>query len=166
MYSKKELRNEKLKARKAIPIIEIDRMSSIIVEKLKELIGEEMIALFHPIKNEVNLLELLDKNVAFPKIINEMDFYKYTGEFVPGKFNIPVSTGDITEVETIIVPGAVFDYDGYRIGYGGGYYDKYLLSKHLKIGVCFEFQLVDKLPIEKHDVRLDILVTEKNIYRW
>ncbi len=166
MYSKRELRKEKLGIRRAIPTIEIDRMSSIIVEKLKDFIGEEMIGLFHPIKNEVNLLELLEKNVAFPRIIDEMDFYKYTGEFVPGKFNIPEPTGDITEVKTIIVPGSVFDYNGYRIGYGGGYYDKYLKKNHLKIGVCFEFQLVDKLPIEKHDVRLDILVTEKNIYRW
>lgn len=166
MYSKKELRKNMLKKRKSLSKKEIEEMSLIITNKLRVLLNDEKIGLFYPIKNEVDLLDLLDLDVSFPRIVNDMKFHKYTDEFKLGKFDIPEPTGEVTEIDTVIVPGSVFDYNGYRIGYGGGYYDRYLKPEHLKIGVCFEFQLMDHLPIEDYDVRLDMLVTEKNIYRW
>jgi 5-formyltetrahydrofolate cyclo-ligase len=64
------------------------------------------------------------------------------------------------------VPGACFTSEGYRIGYGGGYYDSFL-SKHanraLKVGFCYDCFIVDSIPVEAHDVPVDLIITEKRI---
>ena len=81
-------------------------------------------------------------------------------EPVKSKYNVP---------EVMLVPLLVFDNDKYRLGYGKGFYDHYL-NKNLKkfkniltIGVAFSFQKYHKLPINKKDVRLDYILTEKGI---
>lgn len=68
----------------------------------------------------------------------------------------------------IIVPGNAFSLDGYRIGYGGGYYDTYTGENQslANIGVCFEEQIRQTLPYEAHDRRLDMLVSERRVLRW
>ena len=72
----------------------------------------------------------------------------------------------IDELDLIIVPGVGFDSCGNRIGHGKGYYDKLLKnSEALTIGLSFEFQVVEKIPNEKHDVSIDMIVTEKKILR-
>lgn len=71
----------------------------------------------------------------------------------------------VTDVDIILVPGIVFDYCGQRIGHGFGYYDR-LLQKAVRsqtIGLAFELQLVHRIPSEKHDVRLTVIITEKRI---
>lgn len=67
------------------------------------------------------------------------------------------------EVDLVLVPGAVFDYDGYRIGYGGGYYDNLLagLQSALPLGLAFEMQLIERLPREDHDRPVEKLITEE-----
>ncbi|MEK7275570.1 MAG: 5-formyltetrahydrofolate cyclo-ligase [Candidatus Desantisbacteria bacterium] len=84
----------------------------------------------------------------------------------------------LSEVEMIIVPGIAFDINGYRIGYGGGYYDRLLEpisekypqenKKHQNIktcliGICFECQLIDAIPVENHDMSVEIIITEERI---
>lgn len=164
MSSKKTLRESMLRKRSLLTKNEISDLSSIIVEKVRPLL-KGRVGVFYPIKNEVDVLSI-EGNLAFPKITERMDFYLFEGEFVKGKYNIPEPTGDLVEVDTIIVPGSVYDLEGYRIGYGGGYYDRYMKSHHIKIGVCFDFQVVDLLPRESHDVKLDWLVTEKRIIKF
>lgn len=69
-----------------------------------------------------------------------------------------------SEIETIILPGSVFDEQGGRIGYGGGYYDRFMAYEAplaSRIGLAFELQVVDKLTLQAHDEELDIIVTEK-----
>ncbi|RCW52917.1 MULTISPECIES: 5-formyltetrahydrofolate cyclo-ligase [Halanaerobium] len=70
------------------------------------------------------------------------------------------------DLDLIIVPGACFTAEGYRIGYGGGYYDSFL-SKHannaIKVGFCYNRFLVDSIPVEDHDVPVDLIITEKEI---
>ncbi|MBI5098673.1 MAG: 5-formyltetrahydrofolate cyclo-ligase [Nitrospirae bacterium] len=70
----------------------------------------------------------------------------------------------LNDLDVVIVPGSGFDSDGNRLGYGAGYYDK-LLSKSkrniTKIALAFEEQIVQKIPGEKHDVRMDKIITEK-----
>lgn len=70
------------------------------------------------------------------------------------------------DLDLIIVPGACFTSDGYRIGYGGGYYDSFL-TKHgagaVKVGFCYEQFILDSIPIEEHDVPVDIIITENEI---
>lgn len=70
------------------------------------------------------------------------------------------------EHDVIIVPGSVFDEKRNRMGYGGGYYDSYLTGiseSCVKIGVCFDFQVLADIPHESHDIPLDLIVTEKRI---
>lgn len=81
---------------------------------------------------------------------------------------------DVRDIEMIIVPGIAFDINKNRLGFGAGYYDRFLKSirqKHqentrrhnLTIGIAFEEQLVDTVPVEVHDVPLDIIITEKRV---
>jgi 5-formyltetrahydrofolate cyclo-ligase len=65
------------------------------------------------------------------------------------------------EIDCIIVPGIVFDINGYRIGYGGGYYDRYLKDfEGSLISLAFDTQIVDSIPFESHDLPVDIIITE------
>ena len=76
---------------------------------------------------------------------------------------VPIS---IEEIEIILVPGLAFDKTGARMGFGKGYYDKLLETrKAIKIGICYDFQLLDKIPSEPHDVPMDIIITEKRVQR-
>ncbi len=69
-------------------------------------------------------------------------------------------------IDVIIVPGIAFDKKMNRIGYGKGYYDKYLKKlKALKIGLCYDFQLFEKIPATKHDIKMDIIITEKRMIK-
>lgn len=69
------------------------------------------------------------------------------------------------EYDLVIVPLLGFDRTGHRLGYGGGYYDKFLAANHCKrtIGLAFSSQEEDRLPAEEHDKRLDMIITEKEI---
>jgi 5-formyltetrahydrofolate cyclo-ligase len=63
-----------------------------------------------------------------------------------------------------MMPGVAFSMDGGRIGYGAGYYDIYLAQHHKSTtaAVCYDFQIVDELPIEEHDIKPDFIISEKN----
>lgn len=84
-----------------------------------------------------------------------------------GSFHIEEPKGSdihpVEEIEVIIVPGVAFDRLGHRLGRGKGFYDRLLKSAAAtKIGVGYEFQLVDELPTEPHDVSMDMIITENN----
>ena len=72
-------------------------------------------------------------------------------------------------VDLVIIPGVAFDRSGGRLGHGRGHYDRLLMLKVLagafKLGIAFEFQLLDEVPAEAHDIQMDAVVTEKNVYR-
>lgn len=87
---------------------------------------------------------------------------KTCGDYVTGRTRVVTPDEDTL----IIVPGVAFDDDLNRTGFGGGYYDRYL-SGHagFRAGIAFEAQIAQKLPAEGHDVRMDIVITEKNTYR-
>ena len=68
----------------------------------------------------------------------------------------------------IVVPGVAFDARGGRLGYGGGFYDRFLASAGegaIRIGICFEVQVVDEVPMAGHDLRVDAVVTEQRVLR-
>ena len=96
-------------------------------------------------------------------------------DLLPGYCGIPeprpeLRTGSIVqpgEIAAAIVPGSVFDPQGGRLGYGGGYYDRFLAQaapQAARIGLAFGLQLVDQVPIESHDQAMDFVVTEDNVY--
>lgn len=115
---------------------------------------------------------LKSKTVVVPKVEHHeiepsviIDFEN----LIQGKFGIlePIEIMKIAykNIDLILVPGIIFDKEGHRIGYGFGYYDKFLkkVPKAIKIGLAFDFQVIDKIPREMHDVPVDIVVTEERI---
>ncbi len=74
---------------------------------------------------------------------------------------------DPSLIKAVIIPGSVFDYRGGRMGYGGGYYDRFLKNdapKAIRIGLAFHIQMVDRLDLQPHDQLMDIVITEKETY--
>ncbi|TET52762.1 MAG: 5-formyltetrahydrofolate cyclo-ligase, partial [Actinobacteria bacterium] len=74
------------------------------------------------------------------------------------------------DLNVIIVPGVAFDKEHHRLGYGGGYYDRLIAETRdpipetpIFIGLAFEEQIVDKLPHNKHDQKVDFIITEKRV---
>lgn len=84
-----------------------------------------------------------------------------------GSFHIEEPTGDNTvdpsEIELVVVPAVAYDRNGNRLGRGKGFYDRLLKNtRATKIGVGYEFQLVDEIPVEPHDVGVDIIITQNS----
>ncbi len=115
------------------------------------------------------------KTTAVPVMLNkgEMVFIEISSlaELTPNKYGIPEPKYNeekllISDSKTLIaVPGLAFDKDKYRIGYGGGYYDRYLSKNEYMVsaGLCYEAQLTESLPREETDIPVDIIVTEGRI---
>lgn len=113
----------------------------------------------------------LGKEVAVPKVRGEdMDFYAISSfdSLIPSAFGVPEpSRGELKNGTKglVIVPGIAFDKKRNRIGYGKGYYDRYLI-KHQELktmAVAFEEQIAETLPFDEYDIRPDILITDKRI---
>lgn len=108
-----------------------------------------------------------DKRVCVPKIVGrEMLAVPLAGELVKNKYGVlEPAGGEDTFVEIAAVPLLAVDKEGYRLGYGGGYYDRYF-EKHenvLRVGLCFGGQAVNALPREKTDIPLHAVVTEDGV---
>lgn len=91
---------------------------------------------------------------------------KKNDEFVLGKYQIlePKFVKNWNdEIDLILIPGIAFDYDGNRVGFGKGYYDKFLKKhdKSIRLGFLYDFQLVNKIEIENHDIKMDFLISNK-----
>lgn len=161
---------------------EISRISDIICRKIlsQNFFKEaENILIFYPKGSEMNPLGLLNskacegKKFYLPKCIgNEIVPCPYkTGDEVSlNRFKIlePVSKPVVASVlDIVITPALVCDKAFFRLGYGGGYYDRFFSNKNLtatKVVILPEEFIVDKLPSDNFDKKCDIIVTEKNIY--
>lgn len=160
---------------------QVTSMSEIIcdsVEHLDIFDVSENICLYMPIKNEVDVTLMfekiwgLGKKLWLPKVIGEkMCFvlYEKGSRLAHGAYNIKEPVSDITlyaDSNTLVVmPGAVFSVEHNRIGYGGGYYDRFLSACNSchSIAVCYGFQVLDKIPFEEHDIKPELIVTESCI---
>jgi 5-formyltetrahydrofolate cyclo-ligase len=115
--------------------------------------------------SEVNKL---GKIVALPRVEGEsISFYRHShGNLVKGRFGIlePLPKIEIRDIDLLIVPGIAFDKRGYRLGYGRGYYDKFLSENPtVSIGLAYSIQLVENLPHGSHDRRMDAIATESGV---
>ena len=105
------------------------------------------------------------KRVAVPKIVGDvMEFHWLDWNHVEiGYKGIPEPTdGNIADDPTalVLMPGLAFDKLGHRIGYGGGFYDRFLENEaHPTIALCYDFQLLDSLDTEEHDIPVDIVLS-------
>ena len=136
---------------------------------------------YYPSNFELNVLKFLEndfmknRNVLIPVIErqNKMNFFSWKKNHVLLVNNYGMLEPLKSKVKIpnlLLVPILVFDRDKYRLGYGKGFYDRYL-NKYLKkssniltVGVAFSFQKHQKLPIDKNDVKLDYILTEKGIH--
>ena len=109
--------------------------------------------------------------IALPVTVGagEMYFARFTGELVDGKFGIPAPTGEALvpgESDVVIVPALCCDERCYRLGHGGGYYDRALADcRAYKVGLCRDRLLFKKIPTEWNDIRLDAVITETRIIK-
>lgn len=75
---------------------------------------------------------------------------------------------ELKDIEVIVCPGSVFDKRGGRLGYGGGYYDRFLsqpeASHIVKVGFAFDFQVFEKIILQKHDVKMDFIITNSQLF--
>ena len=92
----------------------------------------------------------------------------------PGYYDIPepdsdrLTPWDPAHIDVVLLPGSVFDLHGGRLGYGGGFYDRFLSQEApqaLRIALAFEMQIVDKVPVQDHDIPVHYLVTEKRVQK-
>ena len=134
-----------------------------------------------PTGREINLTPLLEQAricgipVYLPRTeADGMHFYRYEGEqaLSPDRYGIPSPAPqnplpDSTEDMLCILPGLAADRQGYRLGYGGGYYDRFLTTYQGKaIFPLYDCFLLDALPHEPHDVKIPLIITEKGDYRY
>ncbi len=183
MKSNKRIRTKILMKRARLSEEEILDGSNRIANILEIIInrsGTKDILCFYPLDKEVNLLGLYEKllskghNLFFPVSgEEEIDFYKIDNlnDFEKGKFNVYEPIGrenKFLDKEAIVIcPGLAFDRKNNRIGYGKGYYDRFL-KKHQKatpIGVCFGFQMVEELNVSFWDVPMEMIVTDTVLKR-
>ncbi len=130
---------------------------------------------YYPYNFEVDAKEILKKlekfdyNLSLPKIRKnyQMDFFQWSTKdpLEINRYGIPEPVSDIIKFpDFLLVPLVAFDKNRNRIGYGGGFYDRYIkkLKKKkifLTIGLAYSFQKVKKIPITKHDIQLDFILT-------
>ena len=180
---KDKIRKEILAKRNILSDKDINKKSDLIIKNLASYIENiQNIMIFMDMKTEVKITKLLGlypkKNFFISKITNsknrEMKINKYNkNELILHKFGYYESSSndfyDEKILDVVIVPALAFDSKKNRIGFGGGYYDTFLEkvrqknNKALFIGVCYDFQIIDHIPTEKHDVTLDFVVSENKI---
>ena len=154
----------------------------IIISEIKSKLKISSVSIYYPIKSEISSLQIIKicKNLSIEiclpvinKNTNELIFSKFDDEkyLTKNKYGImePTKLNQITP-DIIFVPMVGFDKNLNRIGYGKGYYDKVIsklrkIKKIFVIGLAYDNQMVRKLPIENHDEKMDIILTDKKIYR-
>jgi len=182
---KKILRKEIALRREEIERNEREKLGREVVQKLLQnpvYAAAKSVMAYASMPEEIQLQELFDdafakeKKLAIPFIVGRGTMRPV---LVPNKDALEVGDFgiltvrqdlrkfvDIKELDCVIVPGAAFDLNCHRLGKGGGYYDKFLklAVNAKKIALAFDFQIVDQVPIEPHDLPVDLIITPtKNI---
>jgi 5-formyltetrahydrofolate cyclo-ligase len=185
--SKKELRQEMLEKRGKLSLLEVQEKSRQINQQLALLPvcrSTQTILAYLPIRKEPNTLPLLKnawqekKQVLIPVtqsankslILSKLE---NLAELTTGSYGILEPKPEFlrpTKPDTVdlcILPGLAFNRHGYRLGYGGGYFDRFLPTLRpdcLKIAFAYDFQILAFIPQAEHDIPIDIIITESTIY--
>lgn len=170
--NRKEIRNQAKKLRGDLGKEYRQNASYEICNKILELVPrDKSIFVYISMEDEVDTALLINEydNICVPRCINRetMEAVKEFSQLEQTAFGTMEPTnGIVTDaIHVAIVPGLAFNKDMDRIGYGAGYYDRFL-SKHpgiYKIAVCFDCQLRDDFQSKEHDVKMDCIVTEKQV---
>lgn len=170
--NKKEIRTLITNKKKAMSAEEITAGSRIITDRLelsKEYQDNDNILIYVSYNQEVETSGIINKSlergkkVYVPKvIINKEDRSDKYMEFV----RINSDDYEIPQDGLLVMPGLAFDVTLNRIGYGGGFYDRYLVKngdRYYKTAICFDYQVLDDIPAEEFDIRPDMIITDKRI---
>lgn len=182
---KNELRKKHLALRKEIDSLNHIIYSRAILENIVKLDAfneADSVLLYVDYNGEVATREIfesaiwMEKKVYFPKVVDvgnsKMEFYSIQSyeELIEGYQGIyePSGEGEVLQPRPsdkifMILPGSVFDLNGYRIGYGKGFYDRYLARYPYiyKCGICFDVQLTEECAIDCYDKAMNVIITEK-----
>lgn len=177
---REELRNKIAKQRNEMSMEDVNNLSKRIwhsLEQLEPVIRAKVIMGYSSIKNEVNLIPWLKKmqqagrTILLPRVNGnhlEAIAVKDWNDMGHGSFGIREPRGaafPVDKIDVVLVPGLVFDARGFRLGYGKGYYDRFLPSLHkncFNCGVCYEFQVVDNVFPHNTDVPVHWIVTDRS----
>jgi len=180
---KRKIREEFLSKRLSLSKSEREKLSLSIRERVLSFLKgspHRSFLFFYPIKGEPDLLPLASLlaergfTVAFPKVVGDRLYpvkVSSLSELQRGKFGIPEPPLEgkriLTSLDVVFVPALAFDRRGYRVGYGGGFYDRFLKDFPVKekVGICYSFQLIDKIPSQHFDVPVDLIITDKESVR-
>ena len=116
------------------------------------------------VKKKINTPEF--KELLTPGLVKLDNLYKTNGHdlrIVGGAVRDLMLKKTPKDIDLALIPGIAFDKDGHRVGHGKAYYDK--LNKELKckkISLAYNFQVLENIPVEKHDEKIDMIITEKN----
>ena len=174
--NKQELRAWVRQKKRAMTVEEIEAKSSALAEKFCETDfyrNAKTIYGYLPYNQEVRTVPMLEraladgKTVAVPKCYGEeMRFIRMDDltKVEKGYAGIPepIEDGPVADDETalVLMPGLAFDPQGHRVGYGGGFYDKFLAKEpgHTTVALCYEFQVFDALEVDDYDIPVDLVI--------
>ncbi|MCB2197246.1 MAG: 5-formyltetrahydrofolate cyclo-ligase [Bacteroidetes bacterium] len=174
---KKALRKTIREVKKRYSIQEKISKSETILKKIEQLdvfLQSKIVMVYWSMPDEVHTHDFIlkwynKKTIILPVVKDdELELRVFTGieNMSVGKaFNIGEPTGkpytDIQSIDLILVPGVAFDHQNNRLGRGKAYYDKLLKSVNAsKVGICFDFQIVDSVPVDEHDIKMDRVISD------
>ena len=171
---KDELRRSISQQKRQFTPQQLAQLSLPVLERLHPLLREPQVILaYYALPDEVNTHQLINelvaegKTVLLPKVLDDttMELRRYTGpnDLCEGAYHIMEPIGatftDYAQIDLALIPGLAFDAHGHRLGRGKGYYDRFLTAfTGRTIGVCFDFQKVAEVPVDAHDVAVNMVV--------
>ena len=180
--NKSEIRKKILKIRKQNSFTNLKINLSLLLNILKKTqISNKVVGGYYPYNYEVDVIKILEKFekknyfISLPKIKknSQMDFFYWSTKdpLKINKYGIPEPISNkVKYPDILLVPLVAYDKNLNRIGYGGGFYDRYIKKikknrKIITIGLAYSFQKVKKIPVNEYDIKLDFIVTEKKELR-
>jgi 5-formyltetrahydrofolate cyclo-ligase len=171
---KRDLRSAMRSARNALSGDDRRLWSETICDQLADLVAHSAtVMVYAAIRSEVDVAAFAHRHpgsVVFPRVEGEqLVAVANDGEMVVSSFGVPEPAGPAIEralIDAVIVPGLGFDAGGRRLGYGAGFYDRFLPQLRpstITIGVGFDCQICDEIPVDDHDRLLDLVVTERGV---
>lgn len=171
--------NDKDELRKTMKKLRAERFGEINLDELLKRAEESGIFkhsvffVYNSFGTETDTHKLIRRLISLKKIVciprvegDKMVAVPYSDKIKISRFGILEPYGDEYrgDIDVAIMPLLAVDCKGARLGYGGGYYDKFLRDKDiLKVGYCFDFQVIDEVPSFNHDVKVDMIITEKRV---
>ena len=172
----------RVKAQKSL-LDEVEKISAAdavftLLEQTAAFMMADHILVYHSLPDELSTRRFIDKwsdrkSFYLPRVNGvDLEILPYDRTRLSlGAFHIEEPQGDdlcdMADIEMIVVPGVAYDRHGNRVGRGKGYYDRLLSrTKAIKIGVAYDFQIVDDIETDAHDVKVDMIITDKGIYRY